>query len=372
MSAVLIVPRNVYPNMRGRPPPEQTIRGPKGKIRAIAFFKDGRRVVTGSERTLRIWDVQTETLERMFEAHGRVLSVAVSPDDKQIACSGDYKTIIIWSVKNNRKALDPLMGHSDWVQSVCFSPDGKRLASGSRDKTVIVWDAQNGKVLSILLHHSWVWCVAFSPDGLRLASGSSDNTIRVWQTTDAELILKIDAHQSWVRCVVWSPDGQQLVSASDDQTVRFWESHTGLQMGEPCTGHTGLIYSLAISFNDSSQQLLISTASVDKTVRFWSTITHRQIGQTVEHTSDVYCVAISPSGIQFASGCEDGKTRLWSIKNILEQRNVEQTLNDTRQPERLPVLKNADVTVRSCSLLRRALSHLIQFTRVICPHLVCE
>jgi len=372
MSAVLSVSRNAYPNVRGRPPPERTIRGPKGKIRAIVFFKDGRRVVTGSERTLRIWE--NETLKGMFEAHGRVLSVAVSPDDKQIACSGDYQTINVWDLENNRKAFDPLVGHNDWVQSVCFSPGGERLASGSRDKSVIIWDAQNGKALSRLLHHSWVWCVAFSPDGLRLASGSSDNTICVWRTAGAELILKIDAHQSWVRCVVWSPDGQQLVSASDDQTVRFWESRTGLQIGEPCTGHTGFIYSLAISFNDSSQQLLISTASVDKTVRFWSTITHRQIGQTVEHTSDVYCVAISPSGIQFASGCEDGKVRLWSIKNILEQRNVEQTLKDTRQPERLPVrvLRNADVTVRSCSLLRCALSHLTQFTRVICPHLVCE
>jgi WD40 repeat protein len=112
---------------------------------------------------------------------------------------------------------------------------------------------------------------------------------------------------------VWSPDGQQLVSASDDKKVNFWDAHTGHQIGQPCTGHTGWIYSLAISPGGS----FIATASDDKTVRLWSTETYQQIAQEVEHTDCVRCVAISPNGALLASGSLDWGVSLWSIETLL-------------------------------------------------------
>ncbi|KAG2346375.1 hypothetical protein BDR05DRAFT_878063, partial [Suillus weaverae] len=73
----------------------------------------------------------------------------------------------------------------------------------------------------------------------------------------------------------WSPDGQQIVSAPYGQPVKFWNSSTnGDQVGQPCTGHSSYINSLAIS----SDGCLIATASDDGTMRLWSTETHQQIG----------------------------------------------------------------------------------------------
>ncbi|KAG0697559.1 WD40-repeat-containing domain protein [Suillus ampliporus] len=295
----------------------QTMKGHADIVGASAFFKDGRRVVTGSgDKTLRIWDVEKEELVGgPFEGHhGWVLSVAVSPDDRRIASGGNDKTIIIWDVESKQKVFDPLVKHTRWVWSVCFSPDGKRLASGSDDETVILWDAETGAVLATLKgHQNWVLSVAFSPDGLKLASGSGDRTIRVWRTDNAELLLNINAHQSSVQSIVWSPDGQQFVSASWDETVKFWNSLNGDQIGIPCTGHADFIRSLAISSDGS----FITTASDDKTVRLWSTKTHQQIGKPLEHTAFVYCVAISPNGDLLVSGDREGKVLVWSLENTL-------------------------------------------------------
>ncbi|KAG2053382.1 beta transducin-like protein, partial [Suillus hirtellus] len=132
----------------------------------------------------------------------------------------------------------------------------------------------------------------------KLAAGGSQGTIQVWRTSNTELLLKINAHDNWVKGVLWSPDGQQLVSASTDKTIKFWDSSNGCRIGQPCTGHTHWIYSLAISSDGS----FIATASHDMTVRLWSTKSHQQIGQALEHTSYVFCVAISPSGELLASG----------------------------------------------------------------------
>ncbi|KAG2150427.1 WD40-repeat-containing domain protein [Suillus clintonianus] len=344
---MLNVAKQVYLTVKGRPTPTppataRTVQGHTDVVSAVAFFKDGRRVVTGSwDCTLQIWDMHKGvSIGKAFLGHkDTVRSVAISPDDRRIASGGVDNTIIIWNVESKQKVFDPLVKHTRTVWSVCFSPDGKRLASGSNDSTVVVWDAETGAVISTLEGHSdFVLSVAFSPDGLKLASGSDDHTIRVWRIDNAELLLEINAHEDRVRSVVWSHDGQQLVSSSYDKEVKFWDVFNGDQISHPCTGHTHHIYSLAISSDGS----FIATASDDNTVRLWSTKTHRQIGQALQHTAGVRCIAISPNGELLVSGDEKGKIRSQSIKDILEQGKVEEWLTEVDETHRQQLLSRSN------------------------------
>ncbi|KAG2346441.1 WD40 repeat-like protein [Suillus weaverae] len=330
------VPDTARATLKGQPAPTQAVRQRKNKVWAVAFFKDGRRVVTGShDKTLRILDVRQtrEMVGGPFKGHtDRVRSVAISPDDRRIASGGDDAVIIIWDTESKQMILNPLVKHTEKVNSVCFSPDGKRVASGSHDSTVVVWDAETGAVLATLdsqhrrktVH---VWSVSFSPDGLKLASGSSDHTIRVWRTVNAEYLLKINAGQWSVRSVVWSPDGNQLVSGSSDNTAKFWNSSNGEKIGQPCIGHTRWITCLAISSDNS----FIATASDDSTVRLWCTKTHKQIGHALEHAKKVHSVAISPNAELLVSGADDGNLQLWSVRDILEQGKPEESPTEDKK-----------------------------------------
>ncbi|KAG0708301.1 WD40-repeat-containing domain protein [Suillus ampliporus] len=306
--------------MRGQLAPSRIIQGHTEKVSAAAFFNDGRRVVTGStDHTLQIWDMQEGRLVGgPFTKHkAEVLSVAVSSDDRRVVSGGVDPTVIVWDAESKQIVCN-LVKHTDWVCSVCFSPDGIRLASGSMDSTVIIWNAMTGAIVATLHHHSSVYSVAFSPDGLKVASGSADCAIWVWHTEYAQLLCKINAHEHWVRSVVWSPDCQQLISASYDRTVKFWNPSTALQIGQPCTGHTDSINSLAISFDGS----FIATAADDKTVRLWCTKTHKQIGKALEHTAWVSCAAICPNGALLVSGDDKKKVLLWLIKENVIKHNL--------------------------------------------------
>jgi WD40 repeat protein len=79
------------------------------------------------------------------------------------------KTILqAWST-----ALQTLEGHSDLVISVAFSPDGKQVVSRSGDTTVRPWNAVTGAAVRTLNGHSdWLTLVAFSSDGKQVVSGS--------------------------------------------------------------------------------------------------------------------------------------------------------------------------------------------------------
>jgi WD40 repeat protein len=60
----------------------RTLEGHAKLIRAVAFSRDGARVLSGSwDKTLKLWDVATGQLVRTFEGHADgVESVTFSPD----------------------------------------------------------------------------------------------------------------------------------------------------------------------------------------------------------------------------------------------------------------------------------------------------
>jgi WD40 repeat protein/predicted Ser/Thr protein kinase len=152
--------------------------------RALAYSPDGRwlAALAADETTVVLLDARTYAVAAQLTGHERnVHSAAFSADSRRLATCGTDRTVRLWEVETG--ACRELLGHTDEVFTAAFHPAGKRLATAGRDRAVWLWDLERGEEVARLPGHAtYVWSLAFSPDGKTLVSGSGDFTLRLWDT----------------------------------------------------------------------------------------------------------------------------------------------------------------------------------------------
>jgi RNA polymerase sigma factor (sigma-70 family) len=217
---------------------------------ALAISPDGKTLAAASGGPdggeLRLWDLATNKLLRELDKwearEGKepgAWSIAFSSDSKKLATAqGSDRTAKVWDVETG-KELATFGEHPGWVVAVAFSPDGKTVAAGSPGKqsqVVKLWDLATGKERATLEGPVGAYnSLAFSPDGSILAvagpgggnSEKADSMVRLWDPATGKQITALDAHTSvWAISLGFSRDGRTLVTSGDD-AVRIWEPESG-------------------------------------------------------------------------------------------------------------------------------------------------
>jgi WD40 repeat protein len=209
----------------------------RGKITLLAYFDDGKTLVTGdAEGIVSFWHGTTSQAEnrttwredKKRRRHpGRNLCLAITPDGKILASAGaadDAGVLRVWDVATDKRLME-WRGHEQGVPTIALSPDGRTLVSGSIDKTVKVWDVANGKERFTLAGHTKeVLAIAMSPDGKTLISGSVDGTVVVWDLVGGRQLATLEGDTaSAIYSVAASADGRFVSAGRVDGTVSFWQ-----------------------------------------------------------------------------------------------------------------------------------------------------
>ncbi|MFI9434560.1 MULTISPECIES: WD40 repeat domain-containing protein [Streptosporangium] len=124
----------------------------------------------------------TGALTRILTGHDDrvVLSVAVTPDSRQVISSDDSATVRVWDLETGRQRA-VLTGHDGGVPAVAVTPDGRHVISAGEHHTPCVSNLRARQVQARLTgHEGSVFAVAVTPDGRHVISGGVDRTIRVW------------------------------------------------------------------------------------------------------------------------------------------------------------------------------------------------
>jgi WD40 repeat protein/serine/threonine protein kinase len=242
-------------------------------------------------------DAEVSGSVRSFEGHrSRVMTVAFSPDGKQMVSGSEDMTLRLWDVTTGH-CVRTYDGHHGFVLSVAFSPDGKLVLSGSSDKTLRVWEVITGRCLHTFEANDAVFSIVFSPDGKQILTHAyNDAVVRLWDVRRGRCLRNFRGHTKNQNAIAFSPDSK-FVLTGDDKTLRLWKVATG-RCVRTFEGHTARVTSIAFSTDGR----FVLSGSYDSTLRLWELATGRCLSIFEGHISSVNSVAISPRNIFAVSG----------------------------------------------------------------------
>ena len=257
----------------------------------------GKHLVSGSrDRTLRIWDLDTQRLIREpLQGHtGSVLCLQF--DDRKeedlIVSGSSDESVILWKFSTGQMIKRLAHAHRESVLNLKF--DKRFLVTCSKDKTIKIWNRHELRpgdrdypvkgvsgggqcphyiidmcnlsaalrepylfpdklmllepythLMTLELHGAAVNAIQIYKD--ELVSASGDRMIRVWNIHTGESPTKMEAHTKGIACVQY--DGKRIVSGSSDRTIRIWDPASRGEVAR-LEGHSNLVRTIQAAFAD--------------------------------------------------------------------------------------------------------------------------
>jgi WD40 repeat protein len=263
---------NLWPTRNRGAVPNHRLRGTAERIHDIVYSPDGRWLAIasgdpGRSGLVTLWsatpDGTASAGRELFKGGDSVFAATFSPDGTRLAAAGSDRTVRVWNVETGQ-LLSTIEDHADWILGLAFSPNGQFLATASRDRTSKVFDwAKRSTLATFAGHADTVHAVSFTPEGGRVATGGGDGLVRIWTPADdAKQETSLGGFKGPVFRLRFGPDGKDLVACSADRTISVFK---GKERRLTLTGHTDWIHALAISPDGQT----LASGSWDGEIRLW-------------------------------------------------------------------------------------------------------
>jgi WD40 repeat protein len=304
----------------GSHPPQLSteIAAHEGEVRAMAFTRDGRCVVSigyGDQR-VRLWDSLTGVLLGEVQLESRPCDLALRPDGTAAYVVDTDGRVTEWPIEwgafGEPRVLAGLAGESP---RIAVDGSGRYAVTTSWVDPAKLWDLESGTFVRALPKSEKMRGVAFSPAGPVVACGSYTDHFAVWEldrlssplgARKKHRVPKV-GDQSDVWSIAYSPDGRRLATGHMDSSMSIWDMERGRQL------HNWYVQDCSVrDLEFSPCGTVLATAQQDGKVHLWETETRRALARLPAHQGSASSVAFNPAdGVTIATGGEDGAIRIW-------------------------------------------------------------
>ncbi len=321
--------------------PDGARRGPNGRVEAVSWSPDGKRIATmsfGTDTRPYIWEAATSKLLCVLPAQEEMvwanLWLTFAPDGKRLFTATTCGRVYCWDIDTAKEEWSkaPLIPRNDeyqWLAKMCLSADGSRLfllrilKNRPCPADLSVWDAATGECQRTMPVASGSSTDVLSPDGLRrfvrggatfdTLTGEARYTLRASNDVGANIgrefgAVSLDGALFAAPLTAWGTRG--MGSNQKCLGVQVWETATGAPMALlPETDFGTLVFSpdsrtVAVVGNDDIRIWVLITCNEV----YRKPVARRLLGQ-------VPAVAFSPDGNRLVVGCSDATAVVWDLSS---------------------------------------------------------
>ncbi|XP_047536840.1 DDB1- and CUL4-associated factor 10 isoform X1 [Vanessa tameamea] len=171
---------------------EQANALPTGGVFNLEFSPEGSLLVAACEKkSIQIFDPLThQRIHSVNGAHSDCVNCVKFLDGRMFATCSDDTTIALWDVRNLKKKIRSLLGHSNWVKNIEFSVKDKLLVTSGLDGSIYTWDINSYTEFNLVYQR------VFHASGLMRCRLSPDARQMVMCTTGGLLVIIHDLNLS--------------------------------------------------------------------------------------------------------------------------------------------------------------------------------
>jgi WD40 repeat protein len=293
-----------------------TLKGHKEDINGLAFYPDGKTLVTaGRDGTVRLWDVTTGKEGKTLRKQDRGFTALVlSEDGTVLAVSDGSKEIRLWPKKDGDSVI--LNAEFAVVAGLAVSPDGATLAAGTSRGELFVWDVATQKLINrINPGGSRIENVRFSPEG-KMVFAEETGTIHLYGARGRGKELDKLTVGTSVRALAVAPDGKGIAVSRIHAGVGlcYLKAERFRELSDP---QADPVYALAFSPNGK----LLAGATYYRTkerepegrVIVWDVAARKEYCVLTGLPTDSRALAFSPNGKLLAAGSGEGPVKVWQL-----------------------------------------------------------
>lgn len=271
-----------------------------GGFDQLAISSDARSAAAINDRTVRVWDLASNTVRRTWPDAGR--AIAFHPSQPRLAVLDPGRRMVqVWDVDSGRVVLT-LTGAVDEGSyrkedlSIAWSPDGKRILAPGFGFDARIWDATRSSGFDVISapYSNSLARSSFSSDGSRLAVADMP-----------QMVQKIDPKSG--RGNSWIVRGPVVFDAANARRLRDLQPfpHGTEDLGYRPNSHQLLVLGEMERTRGPEDGILLDSIRTFG-LRLIDTDSGNQLWEVRKELGRPYrALAFSPDGKRFALGAKD-------------------------------------------------------------------
>ncbi|MCI0640909.1 MAG: WD40 repeat domain-containing protein [Gemmataceae bacterium] len=299
-------------------------------VLSLSFSVDKTKIVTGSaDKITRVFEFPSGRELQFFPQDDAVAHLAFMPQNNAVV-SAAGKTLRLDTLAIARV----IAADAGPVYGLTLNPPGTHAFTAGVDKVVKMWNLQNGNLeRSFAGAGATLRSIAISKNNQILAAAGDDQTVRIFNLADGKELGTVKASAP-VKSISITANNQVLVASCADKHIHSWS--VNFQPGQPMPAdflkpvQTFVAPNVVNDLALAGDNVTFYTAAANKAVHAWKLASPAPT-QNYPHPNHVDAVAFQPNGTLLATGCHDGKIRIYDLvkKALAKEINAHPTQNAT-------------------------------------------